>query len=303
MPVHRDSRKWLLVRHPGTGRLLWSLRLPSGYVNSPKVFCGVMEATADLLRRRAAGKGIHFFVFVDDRLVIGDTEVLTLEGCALLEDELRRRGITWAPHKHRGPAMAMEFLGLLLSNLKGEMAISLTRARRQKLLDLICEWESRREDSDNQRFSAQELASLLGKLVFASQVVLNGRTFMQAMLSSFVGCVVDWKRCEVSFRGAQKHWAVEITEGFWRDLCRWRLHLKERYSIRWKEDVRAEAAILGTDASGWGAGQLAWLDGAREETQLRFLRAEQRRPINWRELLGILRAIEHFGARLSGRKV
>ena len=69
------------------------------------------------------------------------------------------------------------------------------------------------------------------------------------------------------------------------------------------EGVAGEAAVTGTDASGWGAGQLAWIDGGREEVQLEFTSAEQRRPINWRELLGILRVFEHFGARLRGRLV
>ena len=61
-----------------------------------------------------------------------------------------------------------------------------------------------------------------------------------------------------------------------------------------------EAAITGTDASGWGTGQLAWLDGAREEVQLEFTEAERRRPINWRELLGVLRVVETWGERLRG---
>ena len=70
-----------------------------------------MEAIADKLRARCAGRGIHFFVFVDDWLVVGDDEDLTLEGCAMLEDELRELGICWAPNKHRGPAPVMEFSG------------------------------------------------------------------------------------------------------------------------------------------------------------------------------------------------
>ena len=62
-----------------------------------------MEAIADKLRKQCCGRGIHFFVFVDDWLVVGDDEALTLEGCSMLEDELRLLGISWAPNKHRGP--------------------------------------------------------------------------------------------------------------------------------------------------------------------------------------------------------
>merc|ERR1711965_635142 len=65
----------------------------------------------------------------------------------------------------------------------------------------------------------------------------------------------------------------------------------------------AEAAITGTDASGWGTGQLAWVDGQRLEQQLRFTLAERRRPINWRELLGIVRVVEVYGHLLRGRVV
>ena len=61
--------------------------------------------------------------------------------------------------------------------------------------------------------------------------------------------------------------------------------------------------LAGTDASGWGTGQVIWLDGAREGSVLRFTAAEKRRPINWRELLGILRVCEVGGERLRGKVV
>ena len=49
VPVHPDSRRRLVVRHPGTGRLMWAPRLPFGYVDNPRLLCGVMEAIADKL--------------------------------------------------------------------------------------------------------------------------------------------------------------------------------------------------------------------------------------------------------------
>ena len=101
-----------------------------------------MESIADKMRAKAAGRGIHFYVFVDDWLVVGDTYDLTVEGCSMLEDEFRARGISWAPHKHSGPAACMEFLGLLLANVDGDLSISLTRKRRDSLLEQIREWRS-----------------------------------------------------------------------------------------------------------------------------------------------------------------
>eukprot|EP00966_Prymnesium_polylepis_P332259 7387770-Prymnesium_polylepis.1 len=77
VPVHPDSRKRLVVRHPGTGRLMWARSLPFGYVGSAQAFCALMEGIADKLRKQVAGRGIHFFCYVGDWLCVGDTEALT----------------------------------------------------------------------------------------------------------------------------------------------------------------------------------------------------------------------------------
>jgi hypothetical protein len=246
-------------------------------------------------------------VFVDDFLVVGDTEELTMEGCRLLEAELAERGISGAPHKHRGPAKCMELLGLLLANVNGQQGISLTRKRRDGLLELIAAWENWRKESTRPgrkaRADPRELASLLGKLVFASQVVWNGRPFMQSLLASFAGHTVDWVRGLVTLPGGGRQSGIELSDGFWEDLRWWRTHLAERYSVPWSTDEMAVAAITGTDASGWGTGQLAWVDGQRLESCVEFTHAEKRRPINWRELLGIVRILEQFGSLLEGRTV
>lgn len=48
---------------------------------------------------------------------------------------------------------------------------------------------------------------------------------------------------------------------------------------------------------------MLWLDGGREEASLAFTNAERRRPINWRELLGIVRVCEVGGERLKSKTV
>ena len=136
---------------------------------------------------------MHIFVFVDDFLVIGDDETATLEGCRLFEGLLAELGLQWAPHKRRGPAQVMEFLGLFMCNVPSMRCIGLTESRETKLLGMIAEWMSMRPEAGRAPLwvAPVEMARLLGHLVFASQVVQGGRVAMQAMLSSFKGMVVD----------------------------------------------------------------------------------------------------------------
>ena len=240
VPVHPDSRHQLVMRHPGTGRLMWCSRLPSGYLRSPQLFCSVTEAFADELRRRVAGMGIHVFVYVDDWVLVGDTEALTQLGCEMLEALLDEFGLEWAQHKQRGPCRVIEFLGLLLSNVEGARCIALTEGRQQRLMTMIDDWMGRRPAAGGTlEVSVRELAKLLGHFVFASQVIPGGWTYMQGMLSSFQGMEVDWRRGLVrAARGAWRQMEIGLPSGAtssgWTTtssgatVCRWRRRSWER---------------------------------------------------------------------------
>ena len=92
----------------------------------------------------------------------------------------------------------MEFLGLLLCNVEGHRCIALGEARQAKLRMMIDDWMQRRPGGgDVLKVTPVEVAKLLGHLVFASQVVPGGRTYMQSMLSTFSGLEVDWKHGRV----------------------------------------------------------------------------------------------------------
>jgi hypothetical protein len=303
VPIADDSKKRLVVRHPGTGRLMWASRLPFGYIESPRLFCALTEAVIARLRKQAAGRGIHFYVFVDDVLVIGDDEELTQQGMAMLEVEFAARGLQWAPHKKRGPCRCIEFLGLLMCNVEGLRGITITKKRRAKLMVEIEAWMALEPAEGELAADPRELASFLGKLVFVSQVVAGGRTYMQGMLNQFKGLLVDWQRGQV--KPSSGGWReLSVSAAFWRDLRWWREHLDTRSLAPLDGYGRAaEAVLTGTDASNWGTGQVLWLDGGREEASLAFTHAERRRPINWRELLGIVRVCQVGGERLRGKTV
>jgi len=308
IPIHPESRNRLVVRHPATGRLCRCARLPFGYIDSPRLFCGLTEAIADMVRRRTVGKGVHVYVFVDDFLIVGDSREAARLGGETLEEVLHEMGIPWAPHKQRGPARCMEFLGLLLCNVPGHRCVALTAKRQEKLMAQLDLWMGRKPSRVGigaVTADVRELASFLGHLVFCSQVVPQGRTYMQGMLSQFAGLEVDWRRGEVRPTGGSEGWrkGVEIRAGFWRDLEWWRERLAHRNSTPMEVPARGEVAVCGTDASDWGTGQLVWESGQRAEVALRFTLAERARSINWRELLGILRVVELYGVELRGRSL
>ena len=246
----------------------------------------------------------HIFVYVDDALVVGDTEEDSRRASRILEALLAELGLQWAPHKRRGPAQVIEFLGLLLCNHSGApRCISLTRRRQADLRSRLDLWLARRPARGSagvEIVDPRELAVLLGNLVFASQVMPNARVYLQGMLASFIGLEVEWKRGVVrAQRGAWR--PMTLGDAFWRDLDWWDQQLETNNCVPIDPPKRARAAIqAGTDASDFGAGELIYLGGQREETRLKFTRAEQRRPINWRELLGIFRVVEVWGARLHG---
>ena len=183
--------------------------------------------------------------------------------------------------------------------------MALTRKRQEKLRGMIDDWRARRPRAGSTlRVPPRELAVLLGHLVFGSQVVPGGRTYMQGMLSQFQGLEIDWSHGVVRFSRSRGEWGlVEVSDGFWRDLEWWSDHFERRNCTLLAEVPHGSAAITGTDASDWGTGQLVWIDGGREEVALMFSRSETSRSINWRELLGIVRIFEHFGHRLAGRVV
>ena len=304
VPVEQGSRNRLLMRHAASGRLIRCRSLPFGFLDSPRLFCSVTEAVAQEFRKRAAGKGIHIWCYVDDYLVMGDSYELAKEGGALLEQILYELGFQWAPHKQRGPCQCIEFLGLLIVNFEELCCLALPEKKQGKLQAMIADWQMRRPSSESQEVLAdpRELAQLLGHLVFASQVVPGGRVAMQGMLSQFKGLTVDWRRSLVQVANG-KWQKISLSIGFWRDLEWWDDCMQRRNCVSLVRPERGEAAITGTDASGWGTGQVAWIDGGKDESRLRFGQAEQRRPINWRELLGIIRIIDIYGEQLRGKCV
>ena len=113
---------------------------------------------------------------------------------------------------------------------------------------------------------------------------------------------MDWKRGLVRINGRGKQ--LLLSREFFTELRWWRENIEQRCAIPLIRPPRpADAVITGTDASDLGCGAVAWLAGQREEVQHLFNAFEKQQPINFRELVGATRIIEHWGPRLAGRQV
>ena len=133
-------------------------------------------------------------------------------------------------------------------------SVGLTASRERRLTQMIEEWEARRPTAEAElggaraRADPKDLASLLGHLVFASEVVPEGRIYMQGMLRQFAGLEVDWMHGRV--RAKAGLWGqVELTPSFWRDLAWWSSAIGSAQCKPMQPKAAGEAAVTGTDAS------------------------------------------------------
>ena len=85
MRINRASRNHFVLRHPITGMLVRCTSLPFGWADSPRIFCAVTETIAAMVRRRCAGRGVHILAYVDDFLIVGDSEEAARHGGAVFE--------------------------------------------------------------------------------------------------------------------------------------------------------------------------------------------------------------------------
>ena len=185
-------------------------------------------------------------------------EAAAREANRIFLELLAKLGLPYAPHKACGPTRVIEFLGFLLVNSPRQQCIALTASRQQRMVTMIDGWLRRRPpDGETAQSEPREVAQLLGHLVFISDVVPGGRTYLQAIPRQFRGLEVDWAR------GAVRH-----VHGRWRaDVARRRL-LASPCVVAQRDRMRranctpmaspavGEAAVTGSDASDYACVEL-----------------------------------------------
>lgn len=282
VPLHPASFKWVGFRWHHTDYAYCVL--PFGLAPSPWIFCeftSFMCATVHrrlllLWQERGYTSRVPFVVvYVDDFLVVGDSEHDVWIGVRLLEALISQLGFTNNTAKFVAPCTCLSFLGIELDS------IAMTaRVPDDKVAQLRSELlrASRRE-----KMTKRELQSLLGVMNFAAKVVRAGRAWMRSLI-------------DLTTQVRSGHHFVRLTKAAKEDLKWWRILLVKFNKLPFTGSLdRASAPEVFTDASLSGGGGFWNGDWFRCEWSSRDL--DLGNHINVLELRTVLRAAQRWGGR------
>ena len=241
IPVH-PTDQWLLGME-WNGKYFIDTVLPFGLRSASKIF----NAVADAIQFIAHSKGVKWSVhYLDDFLFLGEPgsdecqeSLPTFQAvCACL-------GVPLALDKTYGPALALEFLGIIFDTSK--MVLRLPDHKRSELLELIEEVRKRKSATK------RELQSLAGKLQHAAKVIRPGRCFTRTLY-------------EISTLRDNPHDRIRVSRAVKEDLAWWLAFVRQwnGTSLLWDYVGREHADVtVHSDASGsWGCEAIAgksWL--------------------------------------------
>ena len=282
VPVHPHDRP--LQAMSWQGQIYIDPMLPFGLRSAPKIFNSLADALCWHLHQSGIANVFHY---LDDFILLvppGLSEVAR-EWLAILHRECSRLGVPLAPHKQVGPVTCLEFLGIEMDTLAGQLR--LPQPKLQRLLSMLEEW------GDQKCCSRRELESLIGHLNHACKVVRSGRTFLRRML--------DLLQTVPNRPHSSKY--IRLNGGFRSDLAWWRTFI-----VRWNgvsylpppAYLPSRELQITSDASGsWGCG--AW--HGHSWFQVRWDERSHHLSIVEKELIPIIIACVVWGSSWQGHQV
>ena len=322
--VHKDSRRWLGLRHPSTGRLGVFLFVPFGLGPAP----GINDRNVGEVIRVAKShtKDVHVVAFVDDlRLYnqcesalseLDDKNLLTFR---LLEfkDLCEQMGMSVheKPGKLIWPTQLISWVGWEVDSVK--MTVDMTEAKAEKGLRLVSELLDKFFGS--KPIYAKDALTTWGFQNFISSVIKQAQPYGRELGR----CIVEAQVFQAWSSGNKRfNPPIKLTQEAVSDLQWWirlfsvrpyrKIHHLGDCSFIWHhklpnlQGVRTKAwekgllVILGLDASskiGWG------ITLGDTYLQGRWSGQDQDKHINWKELKTYEIALDKLGHSLAEKVI
>ena len=275
---------WPLLGIHWQGKYYFERALPFGLRSSPAIFNSVADAVEWILINKFSITALLHYL--DDYLnVAGLSLPVATKQLSIILDVFRFLGIPIATDKTLGPSQVLPFLGVELDTVLFEARLPADKLREIK--DLL-----------QQLLGANHttygfLETFLGKLSFASRVVVPGRTFTRRLW--------DLKR---RYHKAKAHYRVKISAECRHDLLWWQV-LLDQWNGRsfFLNAGNTSATDLGiyTDASGLGWG--AYFGQQHRWTYGEWEKAEDEYSIEYKELYAIVAACAAWGGNWQRLRV
>lgn len=251
-----------------------------GLSTAPAIWQYSMDRVCDYLR----SLGLNVIVYLDDFLLIADSEATCSAQLKLMYDELASLGLSVNFKKTLGPSQSIHYLGLEIDSVRMELRVpdyKLTLVR-----DQITQFRSQFEARGSAPL--RSVLSLTGRLGHISRAVHASRPFLRRL----------WDLCcGLDFAHNTRHRHVTLPSSIWRDLDWWEFLLAHWNGVaRW---ISGPDIIAFSDASNLGFG----FHSADKLCHGAWPSAVRGKHINWKELCAIELSCISFAPSWSGHRV
>ena len=122
----------------------------------------------------ARGASYCILNYLDDYVGVSGTKEHAADTLNIMIDTCRHAGFKVQDTKTISPARCLEFLGVEIDTIAGQLKVS--EDRMKEIKDLLDEWMG------NAKCTKWELLSLIGKLSFCGRVVRSGNKFLRRLI-------------------------------------------------------------------------------------------------------------------------
>ena len=232
IPIHKEDHH--LLGFTFEGKYYYDTCLPMGCSSSCQIFQRFSDALVSLLKTNYGVSNV--IKYLDDFLIIAKDSSKCQAAMDSFLSLCQEAGIPIASQKTEGPTTSLTFLGYGLDSVKMVISIPIEKikAYRDTIHSLLMQKNT----------TLRELKSLIGKLLFVTNVVTSGRIFLRRLINLTIG---------------KKHPAtrINITDGLRDDLIIWLQFFKQfngKAIIEEKKFTSSNSLHMFTDSCKQGFG-------------------------------------------------